>query len=246
MPQADFNVENQTFPAARLDINDQLLALASLNAGVSEPPSPVAYMLWPSLGDSLLKMRNGANTGWVTVGNLGTTRLGNAPLNSPAFTGDPTAQTHLTNDNSTKLATTAFVQAVVAAIPQAYPVGSIYLNAVNSTNPATLIGYGTWSRIAQGRFLVGLNEGDPDFNATGETGGQKAVGLTAANLPRVNIPFTRSPNGAIGSGSTDAFLYDNSSNTSNNNSALNFGNVSPTQVSTLPPYLTAYMWRRDA
>ena len=38
-----------------------------------------------------------------------------APLASPTFTGTPAAPTPSTSDNSTKLATTAFVQAVVAS-----------------------------------------------------------------------------------------------------------------------------------
>ncbi|RUV12408.1 MULTISPECIES: hypothetical protein [unclassified Mesorhizobium] len=38
-----------------------------------------------------------------------------APLASPTFTGTPAAPTQATADNTTKLATTAFVQAVVAA-----------------------------------------------------------------------------------------------------------------------------------
>ena len=37
-----------------------------------------------------------------------------APIASPAFTGNPTAPTQATTDNSTKLATTAYVKAVVA------------------------------------------------------------------------------------------------------------------------------------
>jgi hypothetical protein len=42
-----------------------------------------------------------------------------ADINSPAFTGTPTAPTPLTNDNSTRIATTAFVvqQAFQAALP---------------------------------------------------------------------------------------------------------------------------------
>ena len=40
-----------------------------------------------------------------------------APLASPAFTGNPTAPTPLTTDNDTSIATTAYVQAVVAAQP---------------------------------------------------------------------------------------------------------------------------------
>jgi len=40
-----------------------------------------------------------------------------APLASPAFTGTPTAPTPTTGDNSTKLATTAYVQNQTAGIP---------------------------------------------------------------------------------------------------------------------------------
>lgn len=40
-----------------------------------------------------------------------------APLASPAFTGSPTAPTPAVSDNDTSIATTAFVQAVVAAQP---------------------------------------------------------------------------------------------------------------------------------
>jgi len=43
-----------------------------------------------------------------------------APLVSPALSGSPTAPTQTSSDNSTKIATTAFVQTAVAAIPQIY------------------------------------------------------------------------------------------------------------------------------
>lgn len=40
-----------------------------------------------------------------------------ADVDSPAFTGTPTAPTPATTDNSTKLATTAMVQGLVATMP---------------------------------------------------------------------------------------------------------------------------------
>ena len=46
-----------------------------------------------------------------TVTNLTTDLAANAPLSSPAFTGSPTAPTQAASDNSTKLATTAYVDA---------------------------------------------------------------------------------------------------------------------------------------
>ena len=64
----------------------------------------------------------------------------------------------------------------------AYPVGSIYI-AVVSTNPATLLGFGTWSAFGTGRTLVGIDTGDTDFDVVEETGGAKTVTLTSAEMP---------------------------------------------------------------
>src|SRR3990167_7209436 len=41
-------------------------------------------------------------------------------------------------------------------ISGAWPVGSVFLSVV-STNPATLLGFGTWAAFAAGRMLVGLD-----------------------------------------------------------------------------------------
>ena len=62
----------------------------------------------------------------------------------------------------------------------AWPVGSIFLSAV-STNPATLLGFGTWSAIGAGRVLIGIDAGDVDFDTLGETGGAKTTAHTHAS-----------------------------------------------------------------
>lgn len=54
-----------------------------------------------------------------------------------------------------------------------YPVGSIYINASSATNPADLLGVGTWEEIGAGRVLVGQNASDTLFDSLGETGGSK-------------------------------------------------------------------------
>ena len=87
---------------------------------------------------------------------------------SPSFTGTPslptgaTGVTQTAGTNSTTLATTAFVQTALQAI---YPVGSIYTNATNSTNPGTLLGFGTWTAFGAGRVPVGFDSTNALFDA---------------------------------------------------------------------------------
>ena len=108
--------------------------------------------------------------------NIATAIATKADLASPTFTGTPTLPTgtigvtQSAGDNSTALATTAFVTAALQAL---HPVGSIYINAGVTTNPATLLGFGTWVAFGAGRVMVGLNGSDALFDALEETGGSK-------------------------------------------------------------------------
>ena len=106
--------------------------------------------------------------------NIQTAIATKADLASPTFTGTPTlptgtiAVTQSNGSNTTTIATTAFVQAAIALL---YPVGSIYTNASVSTNPATLLGFGTWTAFGAGRVMVGFDAGNALFDTAEETGG---------------------------------------------------------------------------
>lgn len=92
-----------------------------------------------------------------------------------------TATTEATSDNSTKLATTAFVKAALLA---SYPVGSIFFHTVN-TNPSTFLG-GTWVAWGSGRVPVGVDAAQTEFDTVEETGGAKTHTLTVGEMPSHN------------------------------------------------------------
>jgi hypothetical protein len=72
-------------------------------------------------------------------------------------------------------------------LARAYPIGSVYLSVV-STNPATLLGFGTWAQIAQGQALFGQKASDADFNTAEETGGAKTSAALLAHTHTVTDP----------------------------------------------------------
>lgn len=70
----------------------------------------------------------------------------------------------------------------LSVLQAVYPVGSIY-TSVNSTNPNTLFGFGTWVAFGTGRALVGFDSGDSDFNSAEKTSGEKSHTLSIAEMP---------------------------------------------------------------
>lgn len=92
-----------------------------------------------------------------------------------------------TPTEDSEAATKAYVDAQIAAVlatvetnrQALYPVGSRLILGGSSANPATLLGFGTWSLVSQGRFMIGAGDG---YNR-GDTGGYAETSLTAQNLP---------------------------------------------------------------
>lgn len=80
----------------------------------------------------------------------------------------------------------AYVDAAITATKAAlYPIGSIYANYSNSANPATLLGFGTWTAMP-GRVLVGIDSTQTEFDTINEEGGAKTHTLTITELPSHN------------------------------------------------------------
>jgi hypothetical protein len=179
-----------------------------------------------------------------------------ADLASPGFSGSPTAPTQSTGDNTSKLATTGFVQAALGAL---YPVGSIYTNAAVSTNPATLLGFGTWSAFGAGRFMVGLDAGNAAFDTAQETGGSADAIVVSHTHSATSSVSDPGHNHTIGfqnntidqNAGSSALVKQGTSNTSTASTGISVSTSIGTTGSSatnanLPPYIVVYMWRRTA
>jgi len=189
--------------------------------------------------------------------NIATAIATKADLASPTLTGTPTlptgtiATTQSAGNNTTAVATTAFVQAALAAM---YPIGSIYTNASVSTNPATLLGFGTWTAFGAGRVMVGFDSGNSLFDTAEETGGSadaivvshthNATSTDAGHLHTQTIYNTAGIGNAGGGGARV--------NSATANTGTGFADITTTIDSTgssgtnanYQPYITVYMWKR--
>ena len=135
---------------------------------------------------------------------------------------------------------------VTATIANAYPVGSIYMNCSNATNPGTLLGFGTWSAFGEGRVLIGIDSSDTDFDTAEETGGSKTHALTEAQLPshRHQVGSHDSTAGFGGAAGNVEFVQDAGTGIGN---AVNTSFTGSGQAHTIvQPYIVVYMWKRTA
>jgi microcystin-dependent protein len=172
-----------------------------------------------------------------------------------------------TGTDTTRAVTPAGLKAAIDAVLQLiYPVGSLYISHSVSTNPNTLLGFGTWTAV-QGRLLIGAD----GTYAAGSTGGAATKTLATGELPSHTHSFSattgqdthshtigRDHDGATGSseyvihstglsGAEQAYSGAISNDTHDHTVSGTTGATgSGTAFSILPPYLAVYIWRRTA
>ena len=154
MAQHDFNINNQSAPAFRGDLNNALEALVTLSSGATAPATTYAGMIWHDTAANTLYIRSDADDAWIALGTL------DQSLNTftPAGVATQTTATWEAGTDTTeslvsaaKIAAAIASQVVtvnVATETAALSVGSIGTYALlkyNSSSPPTISAGGTTS-----------------------------------------------------------------------------------------------------
>lgn len=133
-----------------------------------------------------------------------------------------------------------------------YAVGKPYISFTDSRNPSEILGFGTWEQV-KGRTLVGVDVSDNDFKTVNKTGGSKThshdsgtivanIGAIEENIGMIGYDATRAQKpfynmgivGTRGLTSNDIHVVNHATSTSGNTA----------NASSLPPYITCYIWKR--
>ena len=136
-----------------------------------------------------------------------------------------------------------------------YPIGSIYTNATDATNPGTLLGFGTWTAFGAGRVAVGFNAANPLFDTAEETGGS-ADAITVSHTHTVTDPtHSHTQGGTANNVASGNYMQTGPSNQVPYNTTstaaastgitINSAGTSGTNAN-YQPYITVYMWKRTA
>lgn len=133
----------------------------------------------------------------------------------------------------TTMKTIADAVAAVAAL--VYPIGSLYWNKTNATNPGTLLGFGTWVAITD-KFIVARGS-----TYTG-TGGAATVTLSSANLPSTTL--TVRTGGTVSGPATGIVMNATAGSENGTANTSSFGSGSAFSI--IPTYQAAYCWERTA
>ncbi len=137
-----------------------------------------------------------------------------------------------------------------------YPVGSLYYNSSVTTNPATLLGFGTWTAFGAGRVPVGYNASNTLFDALEETGGSAdAITVSHTHTATVTDPghlhtqteYNQPGIGNAGGGGArvNAVSANTGTATTGISVAVSTTGSSGTNAN-YQPYITVAIWKRTA
>jgi len=121
------------------------------------------------------------------------------------------------------------------------PVGSIYQNKTSSTNPATLLGFGTWVQltdvflVARGGTYTSTGGAATDSITISEANLPSSVTIDQASIGDVNNATTGNAKIAVSQNGARSCSFD-----------ISLGAGTAITVDTIPPYQAIYTWERTA
>ena len=159
----------------------------------------------------------------------------------------------------TGVGTAAALAAIVGNL--LYPVGSLYYNSSVTTNPGTLLGFGTWAAFGAGRVPVGYNASNALFDALEETGGSADAITVSHTHTATSTDAGHTHTYPVGDGYYNIAVspaiptntYSSRQNTTNSTSTEN-ASITTTIDSAgssgtnanYQPYITVAIWKRTA
>jgi hypothetical protein len=141
-----------------------------------------------------------------------------------------------------------------------YPVGSLYFNSAVTTNPGTLLGFGTWEAFGAGRVPVGYNASNTLFDTLEETGGS-ADAINVSHTHTATFTGTALPphshtgawtSAAFVAGGSNGVADDITASTGSTSAGTPAGSVTVDSAGSsgtnanYQPYITVAIWKRTA
>jgi len=192
----------------------------------------------------------------LTESQTMTNKILTSPVINTQITGSAIVdEDDMDSNSAVKVPTQQSVKAYIASIMSTLnPIGTIREFNV-STNPATLLGFGTWSAYGTGRVTVAIDATDVNFDTVNEEYGEATHALTEAELAththvqNAHSHLQANTGATMAEQGNDLYVPANSSHNthaSKSTTATNQNTGSGTAHNNIQPSIVVYRWVRTA
>jgi hypothetical protein len=239
LPEGSINVY---FTASR--VLSTLLNLFSATTGTITSADTVFTAIEKLAGNLAVKLTANTAITAATKTKITYDANGLVTAGSDATTAD------IADSTNKRYVTDAEKALITSLASQLNPVGTIREFNV-ATNPATLLGFGTWSAFGTGRVTVAIDAAQAEFDTNGETGGAKTHTLTTTEMPAHSHTLSKSVAGSfyINTFPSNGGWVHPATGTGyiNVNGDLSVNNTGGDGAhNNLQPYIVVYRWLRTA